>query len=1086
MGLKGNLATVSLADVFQALSHGHSTGLLRVQTPQGTRFVEIQDGAVSIVSSTHNRILIGDLLVARGLITQDQLKGALEKQKESGNLLGQVMIELHLVSMDDLEAALRFQVEEEICDLFLLKEAEFDFLANANLDAKMALGGGFLRLKIDPNSLLLEAARRVDEWKKLEKRIRNQASLFRLTETGQEMKASSQGLSPEGLILLELVDERRTVESMVQKACLGRMNTNLLLVELWDAELIDALPIEAYTEAAASHFEEGRLDEAERIARWALEQDNDTDRRNRLNKILQDLDKKRKLGQATSGPESQRVRSEVIRRPNPALIIQRKHSLKPYAIGGVIVLILLVGGGWSLWLRQRRPVVPEDVKRQYDAWMSQINEAVAERDYEHAFGLLQRVPKDEAVREPAKQKYNEVLGFITSEMEQFASRSAANLDARDAAKIEADEKEMERFAPLLQKLEGSKRDELLALQQRFEAWRNELALKAFQRQLAELEKLQEGEAKLERCRELLAGKPPEAVACKLRAQVQALGASSEDALKFLARGKECAAVGDLSTAKFMFQQAADGFPGSDAAKEADKLKGELEDRLKEQANQLRSVDRLILQRDYEKARAELEAFLNSKPDARQAEQARKLLRSAGADTTGKEAEAQNLWREVQKLELRGQADEAHQKKLELAEKFPYSQAAEQATFRLKVTSEPPGAQIALNGTPQLQPTPTDVAVPMLGLTRISVSKEGFETYEKIALDPRERALHAPLLRQAAERPRLMPAPADGGLAVRGDWVAWISGPEAILFERGHKPEEPLARLIPAPARGGKEALNLRYPLFAKGPDVELLVGAAGDEPKLWRIDPTARRARSLELKSAPIAAPLSHAFRLMPNRPILGVPTRDGFENVNLVDGAAKFAADLPGGAGADGWAIAFDEQKFYVPRGDGKLYALDGESGEAKEAALPEQPVGGVAVNPEAKALAGAGAEGVLAVWTAGALQKRFEHKLAGPCRHAPLALKNGFLALAGDKTLDLVSAERDQSLWTFELDAPAVLAPIPAGKNHVAVAAAGELVLVELETGKPAWRARLPAAPVSMTANEEFVFVSTQDGYLRIFEAK
>src|SRR3990172_2803369 len=179
MGLKGNLATVSLADVFQVLSHGHSTGLLRVQAPEGMRFVEIQDGAISIVSRTPNRIPLGELLVSRGLLTDAALLAALAEQKQVGKILGQILIEQNAVQQADLEAALRFQVEEEICDLFLLKAAEFDFLANANLDAKMALGGGFMRLKIDPNSLLLEAARRVDEWKRLEQGIPSQGMLFR-------------------------------------------------------------------------------------------------------------------------------------------------------------------------------------------------------------------------------------------------------------------------------------------------------------------------------------------------------------------------------------------------------------------------------------------------------------------------------------------------------------------------------------------------------------------------------------------------------------------------------------------------------------------------------------------------------------------------------------------------------------------------------------------------------------------------------------------------------------------------------------------------------------------------------------------
>ena len=92
MGLKGNLSSVSLAEVFQTLSTGSSTGLLRIQAPEGPRFVEMKNGAISIAGRSAGRVMLGDLLISRGLIDDTRLDEALRLQKETGKMLGEVLL----------------------------------------------------------------------------------------------------------------------------------------------------------------------------------------------------------------------------------------------------------------------------------------------------------------------------------------------------------------------------------------------------------------------------------------------------------------------------------------------------------------------------------------------------------------------------------------------------------------------------------------------------------------------------------------------------------------------------------------------------------------------------------------------------------------------------------------------------------------------------------------------------------------------------------------------------------------------------------------------------------------------------------
>jgi len=67
--------------------------------------------------SSSKKIRIGDLLVKNGVITEDQLMGALATQKKTGNKLGNTLIELGLVTSKQFYEFLATQMNLEFIDL---------------------------------------------------------------------------------------------------------------------------------------------------------------------------------------------------------------------------------------------------------------------------------------------------------------------------------------------------------------------------------------------------------------------------------------------------------------------------------------------------------------------------------------------------------------------------------------------------------------------------------------------------------------------------------------------------------------------------------------------------------------------------------------------------------------------------------------------------------------------------------------------------------------------------------------------------------------------------------------------------------
>jgi len=63
------------------------------------------------------KLRLGEALIANGLITQEQLKEAIARQKQSGKRLGEVLIDMHVVTERDITEVLSKQLNVPFIDL---------------------------------------------------------------------------------------------------------------------------------------------------------------------------------------------------------------------------------------------------------------------------------------------------------------------------------------------------------------------------------------------------------------------------------------------------------------------------------------------------------------------------------------------------------------------------------------------------------------------------------------------------------------------------------------------------------------------------------------------------------------------------------------------------------------------------------------------------------------------------------------------------------------------------------------------------------------------------------------------------------
>lgn len=230
MAIKGSLKEASLPDVLQLLALGQKTGCLAVTDRSSFGYIYFDRGDISYASIVNRRDRLGDLLVKNGLIDPEVLAGAVEAQgSRTAKRLGEILIERGAISRDQLEHYIRLQIEEAVYFLFTWTQGSFYFETDQRPE------DGALLVSINPESLLLEGARRVDEWSLIEKKIHSLDVIFALTPAVEDVPADE--LSQEQRKILPLIDGQHTVRDIVEDSGLVEFEVGKALYGLLQAGL---------------------------------------------------------------------------------------------------------------------------------------------------------------------------------------------------------------------------------------------------------------------------------------------------------------------------------------------------------------------------------------------------------------------------------------------------------------------------------------------------------------------------------------------------------------------------------------------------------------------------------------------------------------------------------------------------------------------------------------------------------------------------------------------------------------------------------------------------------------------------------
>lgn len=167
---KGRLDSIDLATVLQTLASKEKTGILQLTKGHGKSAICLKDGNI-IAASDSSGLRLGQLLFNNGLISHEKLREALNISKKTDKLLGEVLLNLRYIDAQTLKEVIQQQVQEAVLELFFWKEGNFEYRDCVIEFDKQGAN------KLNTMEVIMEAARRLDEWDELKLRVEKAASM---------------------------------------------------------------------------------------------------------------------------------------------------------------------------------------------------------------------------------------------------------------------------------------------------------------------------------------------------------------------------------------------------------------------------------------------------------------------------------------------------------------------------------------------------------------------------------------------------------------------------------------------------------------------------------------------------------------------------------------------------------------------------------------------------------------------------------------------------------------------------------------------------------------------------------------------
>jgi len=207
--LQGNLESFRLPEVLTFLSTARKTGTLDVESATWKASLFFDGGALVYATSNQASLRLGELLLRKRRISSEQFAQIDALMQSDGGRFGQIAVQQGVLGDEQLRDFLKIQVSEILFDAFLWKHGGFFFLD------EMTLPPYAITISVDLANLIMEGARRIEEWEHCVQLLPDNKAVFRVVPSPEGDKIT---LSLDEWKVLFLINGQRTLEELCNES----------------------------------------------------------------------------------------------------------------------------------------------------------------------------------------------------------------------------------------------------------------------------------------------------------------------------------------------------------------------------------------------------------------------------------------------------------------------------------------------------------------------------------------------------------------------------------------------------------------------------------------------------------------------------------------------------------------------------------------------------------------------------------------------------------------------------------------------------------------------------------------------------
>lgn len=438
MERKGELKRNGLPTLFRNFATENFRGVLTISSSVGEKLITLTETDVTIFCDELNESSrLGNILQARGLVTEEALEALLRDQKkiEPRPKLGEMLVQRGIVTEKAISDVRRFQIDEDICDILSWKKARFNF-AGAD-SAREIHPDDFApdqvhHMPIDPDAFFKYVTKVTEDWDAISDRLPTQYLCFKVSAKVSENLSN---LSNESQCVLRYLKEGHSVEGVVKLSCLGRIQVCVLVIELLEKGLVVPASGADLRFMASEHRAQKRYHAALYIYRRLLESPDSQDERpyfeNLIEKISETIVRLKQSGEY--GAEAVIVSHKEVKEKYVKSQFKRKVFWSVFGVAALLVVGIL-------YLNGTRP--RQDLTPQYREIILRVDNLIADGKFNAAIkeldDLYDGMPDKESVAAGSVQEKKArmpgmILNYIENQLPILSKKLLQEGNERDAA-----------------------------------------------------------------------------------------------------------------------------------------------------------------------------------------------------------------------------------------------------------------------------------------------------------------------------------------------------------------------------------------------------------------------------------------------------------------------------------------------------------------------------------------------------------------------------------------------------------------------------------------------------------------------------